>query len=141
RIDGDGDGIADVYRPADAVFGAAKLLCVNGAGTPTRLRAAIWAYNHADWYVSRVIDLAIRYGSSGLEAPALTARAADLLTNPRVSLSADARTDLASGAVDPRLVNILAAAAAHRRIEVGVIRTGHTQFVKGTDRVADHYYA
>lgn len=141
RVDGDGDGLADVYRPADAVFGAARYLCSSGAGQPARLRDAIWAYNNADWYVNQVIDLAIRYGSTGLMVPPAPVIPADVLANPRIVLSADARADIQSGMVDRRVITLLAAAAVRHRIEVTVIRTGHAPFVRGTDRVSDHFYA
>ncbi|MGY2116029.1 C40 family peptidase [Nocardia gipuzkoensis] len=47
------------YDPSDAVHAAAFYLCDSGA--PADLRAAIWAYNHADWYVDQVLDQAARY--------------------------------------------------------------------------------
>ena len=59
-VDGDGDGIRNVYDPDDAVFGAANYLCASGAGNISTLRAALWSYNHADWYVELVLDLAAR---------------------------------------------------------------------------------
>ncbi len=43
--DGDGDGFADVWNPADAIAGAARLLRANGA--PADYRRALYAYNHA----------------------------------------------------------------------------------------------
>ncbi len=61
--DGDGDGVADVYNPADAILGAAKMLKRNGA--PDDLRRAIFAYNHATWYVDQVLEIARRYAASG----------------------------------------------------------------------------
>jgi hypothetical protein len=59
-VDGDGDGVRNVYDPDDAVFGAANYLCASGAGSVTTLRQALWDYNHADWYVDLVLDLAAR---------------------------------------------------------------------------------
>jgi hypothetical protein len=59
--DGDGDGVRDVYNPADAIFGAARYLCASGAGDISTLRRALWAYNHADWYVEQVLQIAARY--------------------------------------------------------------------------------
>lgn len=59
--DGDGDGVRNVYDPDDAVFGAARYLCASGGGRIETLRAALWAYNHADWYVEMVLELAARY--------------------------------------------------------------------------------
>jgi peptidoglycan DL-endopeptidase CwlO len=52
--DGDGDGFADVWNPADAIAGAARLLRANGA--PADYRRAVFAYNHAGWYVDRVME-------------------------------------------------------------------------------------
>jgi hypothetical protein len=41
----------------------ARYLCAAGAGQD--LRRAIYAYNHADWYVAEVIQLAARFGGIG----------------------------------------------------------------------------
>jgi membrane-bound lytic murein transglycosylase B len=61
-VDADGDGVANILDPADAIYSAARYLCLNGAGLGGQsLYAAIYAYNHADWYVQRVIKLAIAY--------------------------------------------------------------------------------
>jgi cell wall-associated NlpC family hydrolase len=66
--DGDGDGIADVWNPADAIAGAARLLRANGA--PTDYRAAIFAYNHSSAYVAEVLAQAAKY--RGAFAPGAT---------------------------------------------------------------------
>jgi len=50
--DEDGDGVADVYDPADAIAGAAKYLLA--AGVTTDPSAAIFAYNHLQSYVETV---------------------------------------------------------------------------------------
>jgi hypothetical protein len=61
-VDGDGDGRADVMSPYDAVPAASLYLCRAGAGRGGRaLYAAIYSYNHADWYVRQVLALAARY--------------------------------------------------------------------------------
>ncbi|MCW2913124.1 MAG: Lytic transglycosylase catalytic [Actinomycetia bacterium] len=61
-VDGDGDGKADIMNPYDAVPGAAKYLCANGAGGGGKhLYNAIFRYNHADWYVQKVLNLAKAY--------------------------------------------------------------------------------
>ena len=49
--DGDGDGLANVWDPADAIAGAARLLRANGA--PADYPKAIFAYNHDQAYVQR----------------------------------------------------------------------------------------
>jgi hypothetical protein len=60
-VDGDGDGRADVYDAADAVPAAADYLCSNGGGVAEKLPEAVFAYNHADWYVSDVLAQATAY--------------------------------------------------------------------------------
>ncbi|MEX2290133.1 MAG: lytic transglycosylase domain-containing protein [Mycobacteriales bacterium] len=61
-IDGDGDGKADIMSPYDAVPSAARYLCRFGANRgPDGLYDAIFAYNHADWYVQQVLGLAAQY--------------------------------------------------------------------------------
>jgi hypothetical protein len=56
-------GPPDIMNPYDAVPSAARMLCADGAsqGTLTGLRAAVFAYNHADWYVNEVLALAAQY--------------------------------------------------------------------------------
>ncbi|GGQ06235.1 hypothetical protein BKA00_003347 [Actinomadura coerulea] len=63
-VDGDRDGKADIMNPYDAIPGAAKYLCANGAGRGGRqLYRAVWQYNHADWYVQKVLNLARAYSA------------------------------------------------------------------------------
>jgi membrane-bound lytic murein transglycosylase B len=57
-VDGNKDGVMDIWNPADAVYTAAHYLCANGGGTPTGLQFAIFRYNHADWYVQMVLRIA-----------------------------------------------------------------------------------
>jgi soluble lytic murein transglycosylase-like protein len=52
-VDADGDGTADPYNPEDAIFSAAAYL--SAAGMPADTYGAIFAYNHADWYVADVL--------------------------------------------------------------------------------------
>ncbi|MFC4122314.1 NlpC/P60 family protein [Nonomuraea zeae] len=61
--DGDGDGVGDVYNPADAILGAAKMLKRNGA--PENVRQALFVYNRAWWYVDQVVEIARKYAKSG----------------------------------------------------------------------------
>jgi hypothetical protein len=60
--DGDGDRKGDIMNPYDAVYAAAAYLCHNGAGLGGKdLERALFAYNHADWYVAEVLALARLY--------------------------------------------------------------------------------
>jgi hypothetical protein len=56
-VDGDGDGLADAWDPEDAIWSAARYLCVSGArgGTPEGTHDALFAYNRAEWYVQLVL--------------------------------------------------------------------------------------
>ena len=49
------------YDPEDAIFSAARMLCSDGGGRARGLKGAIFAYNHARWYVRDVLALAARY--------------------------------------------------------------------------------
>jgi len=55
-VDANGDGRKDPYNPVDAIFAAARYL--KAAGAERDLAAAIFAYNHADWYVTSVLKRA-----------------------------------------------------------------------------------
>jgi Transglycosylase SLT domain/Peptidase family M23 len=52
-VDANGDGVADPYNPVDAIFTAARYL--HAAGASKNLSTAIFAYNHASWYVQSVL--------------------------------------------------------------------------------------
>jgi cell wall-associated NlpC family hydrolase len=62
-IDADGGG-ADVYNPVDAIYTAANYLCQNGANKGADVAGAIFAYNHANWYVTKVLAIASGYAAS-----------------------------------------------------------------------------
>jgi len=58
-VDGDGDGAANIMDPEDAVPAAAGYLKEGGA--PRDWYAALYSYNHADWYVKKVFAVAEAY--------------------------------------------------------------------------------
>ena len=58
--DANGDNRKDPYNPVDAICAAARYL--RAAGGAEDLRTAIFAYNHADWYVDEVLLYASQYG-------------------------------------------------------------------------------
>ncbi len=59
-VDANNDGRKDPYNPVDAICAAARYL--NAAGGTENLYDAIFAYNHADWYVREVLLYAKQYG-------------------------------------------------------------------------------
>jgi cell wall-associated NlpC family hydrolase len=75
---------ASPFDPTDAVYTAAALLCGNGAGASSTLRAAVADYNHSDSYVNTVLTLALAFeedpGLSGTVVAALAYAARQLNT-------------------------------------------------------------
>src|SRR6476620_10474236 len=63
-VDADGDGVADPWNASDAIFAAARYLAA--AGGQVDIARGVFAYNHADWYVREVLDLARVYGQGGI---------------------------------------------------------------------------
>jgi cell wall-associated NlpC family hydrolase len=68
--DANGDGIASVYEPADAIAGAAKYLLEHGV--LNNVPAAIFAYNHLESYVQTVLYWAKLYASGGYTVSRVT---------------------------------------------------------------------
>jgi hypothetical protein len=52
-VDANNDKQKDPYNPVDAIFTAARYL--KAAGAATDIRRAVFAYNHAGWYVDSVL--------------------------------------------------------------------------------------
>jgi hypothetical protein len=134
-VDGDGDGRRDVYNPADAIPAAADYLKANGA--PGDYERAIFAYNHASWYVAQVLAQAQKYrgslkdagGAPALQATSSSAREVLRLADgprPRITLTTDGRNDLSTGQIDDRVTSLLVAIAQQHRIVVTVLKTGHS---------------
>lgn len=73
-VDGDGDGVADRWDPADAIFGMANYLRASGA--PGDYQRAIFAYNHAQWYVDEVEHWAQAYRGPRLSSSAASGASA-----------------------------------------------------------------
>jgi Transglycosylase SLT domain len=70
-VDAHGDGPPDRWDPADAIYGAANYLRASGA--PGDYEQAIYAYNHASWYVADVESWAAKYGAPSTVLGAATA--------------------------------------------------------------------
>jgi hypothetical protein len=65
-VDAEGKGQPDRWNPADAIYGAANYLHASGA--PGNYKAAIYAYNHATWYVEEVENWAAKYRGSSTQS-------------------------------------------------------------------------
>ncbi len=64
-VDANGDGKKDPYDPEDAIYAAARYLRASGA--PRNWHDAIFAYNHAEWYVERVMGDFRRFQGAGMD--------------------------------------------------------------------------
>lgn len=145
-VDANGDGRADRWDPADAIYGAARYLKANGA--PTDLQRAIYAYNHSTAYVQQVLDLMQRYrqqaatapvGSTGASLGDPAALAQQALSDQRIGLRPEAVGDVRSGRIDPRLLaSLLALSQRFALGGVGPFITGHSTYVAGTNRISNH---
>ncbi|HEX8206822.1 MAG TPA: lytic murein transglycosylase [Solirubrobacteraceae bacterium] len=130
-VDANGDGKKDPYNPVDAIFAAAKYL--KAAGAETDLRRAIFAYNHADWYVESVLMRARLVGGlPGDLVGSLTG-----LTQGRFPLDGKAR--YASGDGDSTLVFAQPGTAAIATHDGKVVARGHDKRLGRYVKVRDAY--
>ena len=68
----DGHTVANPYDPRDAIFAAARYL--HAAGGSQDITRAIYAYNHAGWYVDEVMNRAHRIAANAQFEKATTGR-------------------------------------------------------------------
>src|ERR1022692_3746851 len=69
-MDANGDGLASVYEPADAIAGAARYLLEHGV--VDNVSGAIFAYNHLESYVNSVLGWANTYSKGGFSVSPVT---------------------------------------------------------------------
>jgi hypothetical protein len=133
RVDGDGDGRMSVYDPGDAIATAARYLKASGA--PGNYHRALFAYNHAEWYVAEVLAKADEYrgamtgelpGAPDGVAPA-TESIRRILANHRITLTPSQRTDVRSGALDPRLLAALAWTGERHAVVITALKSDHSR--------------
>jgi hypothetical protein len=86
-VEADGKGPPDRWDPADAIYGMASYLRASGA--PKSYRKAIFAYNHADWYVTEVEHWASFYRGPPSQAFAVQAGDASTAASAREVSSVD----------------------------------------------------
>ena len=141
-VDGNGDGVANVYDPADAIHAAALYLCTHGANDPARIRQALWAYNHSWDYVDSVLAKAEEYAV--VTVPATGGLIADVLVNPRLKIYEAGRGDIANGRIDVRLLTLLMQLSTKYELSISSLQTGHSKCVGGGDYagcdVSNHYF-
>ncbi|MFL5909667.1 MAG: lytic murein transglycosylase [Gaiellaceae bacterium] len=80
-MDANGDRHASPYNSVDAIFSTARYLRANGA--PGNYHSAIYAYNHAEWYVRQVLGLSHRFKPANA-APLLATKPLSLVWAAKV---------------------------------------------------------
>jgi Transglycosylase SLT domain len=126
-VEVDGDGQADRWSPADAIYSAANYLRASGA--PHDNEGALLAYNHAGWYVAEVLRWATLYRApTAAGAPPDTPDAGESLagsvalqsrTPTRVLFTAGPRAQLLAGESHVALIPQQAPAAVQAMIVAG----------------------
>jgi hypothetical protein len=108
-VDANGDGVKDPNNPEDAIHAAARYL--SAAGMPADIWGAIWAYNHADWYVEDVLEHA------GCYANEVGSDYATLSLTPKIQVFSCAPADDWEKQIPEEYLNAFEAAAG--RYELG----------------------
>lgn len=105
----------------------------NSTSTRTSMTLDVRLRRRGSWQVTKVlIPKARQY------AAPLPAGTDQLLRSQRIDLPREARLDLASGRIDPRLVRTLTVLSKRWHLGVHVLRTGHPENVFGTERTSNH---
>jgi hypothetical protein len=111
-VDANHDGRANPYDPEDAICAAANYL--RASGGQEDLARAIFAYNHADWYVDLVLAYAREY--AGLYLPDPLRKASRLDPGFARSLAAISREEEVDWA---RVLAVLRARGARGKVPAG----------------------
>ena len=112
-VDADGDGVADPWNATDAVYAAARYLAASGGQAD--ISRAVFSYNHADWYVQEVLDLARVYGSGTIAQTADLQRLQQALDQARKHVVAANRVLVAAQDHQRQLRGV--SARLHARID------------------------
>jgi murein DD-endopeptidase MepM/ murein hydrolase activator NlpD len=152
--DANHDGRRDPYNPVDAIFAAARYL--KAARADQDVRKAIFAYNHADWYVDSVLMRARLIGglpadlvgsltglTQGRFPVAARARYADDITAREAQRRVKGRNAAVpvDASSDRRGVNVFAkAGSAVIAVQDGrIVRIGHTPRLGNFIQLQDVY--
>jgi murein DD-endopeptidase MepM/ murein hydrolase activator NlpD len=103
-LDANGDGIADPWNPEDAIYSAARYLAA--AGGSQDISRAVLAYNHAQWYVDEVLQLAHTFGAGGVDTTFQLDRTQVSLDGARMAVAKANRKLVAALRVQRSLVRL-----------------------------------
>jgi hypothetical protein len=139
-VDGDGDGRVRRQSPGDAASTLARMAWARGS-----LRAGIFEHNHAAWYVQEVLDEAgpltakcrVRNVAYAVALPGPTAIPINW-KNLELSNSLEL-WDLQQGAIDPRVVTLIAAISQEHQIRISSLRSDHSMNT-ASGNVSNHFF-
>jgi Transglycosylase SLT domain len=139
-VDGDGDGKVTHKSPADSAATLARMIWASGD-----LRAGLFQHNHAEWYVDAVLnDAEAMAGSCQVKTVAYSVALPGPTNAPinwaNVELSNQLEmVDIQSGAIDPRILNLLGAISQQHTVRISALRSDHSKFTS-SGNVSNHYY-
>jgi hypothetical protein len=139
-VDGDGDGKVNRESPGDSAATLARMIWASGS-----LRAGLFEHNHAAWYVDEVLEEAetmagdchVRTVSYSVALPGPTSIPINW-ENVELSNSLE-MLDLQQGAIDPRILTILAAISQEHTIRISALRSDHGMNTS-SGNVSNHYF-
>ena len=109
------------------------------------LRAGLFQQNHAEWYVDAVLnDAEAMAGSCQVKTVAYSValpgptNAAINWSNVELSNSLE-MVDIKSGAIDPRILNILGAISQQHQVRISALRSDHSKYAS-SGNISNHYY-
>lgn len=127
-VDGDGDGVVNVYDIDDAAMGAAHYLSANGA--PKDWKGALFVYNRSTAYGLDVMEWGEKYravGGGGDLAIAGGMTRAQVANHPKLAFNNPCgRQEIANGYTDERIVVLLGS----------ILNSGHSLII--TAMACDH---
>jgi soluble lytic murein transglycosylase-like protein len=139
-VDGDGDGKVKHSSPADSAATLARMIWAAGD-----LRAGLFEHNHAEWYVEAVLkDAEAMKGTCQVKTVAYSVALPGPTNAPinwrNVELSNQLEmVDIQSGAIDPRIINLLGAISQQHTIRISALRSDHSKYTT-SGNVSNHYY-
>jgi hypothetical protein len=139
-VDGDGDGKVRHESPEDSAATLARMIWASGD-----LRAGLFQHNHAEWYVQAVLaDAEALTGSCQVKTVAYSVALPGPTNAPinwsNVELSNSLEmVDIQSGAIDPRILNLLGAISQQHTIRISALRSDHSRNT-ASGNVSNHFY-
>jgi len=139
-VDGDGDGKAQRESPGDAASTLGRMIWAAGS-----LRAGIFEHNHAAWYVDEVLEEAVPLdGKCRVQtvsyAIALPGPTSIPINWENLELSNELELwDLQQGAIDPRVVALIAAISQEHTIRLSSLRSDHNMNTT-SGNVSNHFF-